>query len=335
MAHRHNNGSISEQGVGPGLRGKLAVAVVLTVLIFLLLGLYADLGQVRASLFSFQWLFLPLILGLAMLNYFLRFFKWDSYLRALNVSLSRRESLGIFFAGLAMSVTPAKFGEVLKSFLIKQRCGEPVSRTAPIVFAERVTDFVALVVLALVGVASFQYGRSVVLVGLCLILICLGLIFQRRIWNRCIRIVGGIPRISKWAGRMSTAYESTLQLLKPKQLLVATGLSLPAWLAEGFGCYLVFRGLNVQVSSSFAVFLYSVSTLIGALTMLPGGIGGTEGSLAALAVMQGVSKPLAVSATFLIRLCTLWFAVLLGVAMLIWFQIRRKKTWQAENGDIT
>lgn len=316
----------SEQSVGWGLRGKLILAVVLTVVIFLLLGLYADLGQVRSALFSFRWSLLPLILALAMLNYILRFFKWDSYLKALDVSLTAKESLAIFFAGLAMSVTPAKFGEVLKSYLVKQRCGIPMSRTAPIVFAERVTDFVALVVLALVGVMSFQYGRSVVLVGLALILVLLGLIFQRRIWSRCIRIVEGIPRISKWAVRMSTAYESTLHLLRPRQLVVATGLSLPAWLAEGYGCYLVFRGLNVQVSSLYAVFMYAFSTLVGALTMLPGGIGGTEGSLTALAVMHGISKPLSVSATLLIRLCTLWFAVLLGLATFMWLHIKWKMT---------
>jgi len=114
MASSESNRVKSEQRVGWRLKGKLILAVVLTVVIFLLLGLYADLSQVRSSLFSFRWSVLPLILGLAMLNYFLRFLKWDSYLKALDVSLTAKESLAIFFAGLAMSVTPAKFGEVLK-----------------------------------------------------------------------------------------------------------------------------------------------------------------------------------------------------------------------------
>jgi len=315
---RYNNaGGRPEDETRPGLTGKLLGAVILTAVIFLLLGLFADLDQVSASFFSFRWTFLPLILALAFVNYILRFFKWDRYVRLLDVPLTRRESLAIFFAGLAMSVTPAKFGEVLKSYLVKQRCGVPMSRTAPIVFAERVTDFIALVLLALIGVISFQYGRAVPLVGLLLVCLLLGLIFQRNIWNRCVRLVESIPRFRPWARKLDMAYESTVHLLKPRELFLATGLSLPAWLAEGIGCYLAFRGMDIFISLSSSVFIYSFSTLVGALTMLPGGIGGTEGSLTALALMYGASKPAAVSATVLIRLCTLWFAVLLGMAVFL------------------
>ena len=309
------------------LKGKLIIAAALAVAIFVLLGVYADLAKVRTSFLSFRWVLLPLILGFALLNYILRFFKWDYYLRALRVSMSKRESLAIFFAGLAMSVTPAKFGEVLKSFLVKQKCGVPVSQTAPIIFAERFTDFGALVVLSLSGAISYQYGRFVSCGGFVLILIFLGLIFQRRILGRLISVAGHIPKISKWAVKMSTAYESTLRLLKPRQLFVAIGLSVPAWLAEGFGCYLVFRGMNVPISPLTAVFIYSFSTLVGAVTMLPGGLVGTEGSLTALAMIHGASKPEAVSTTFLIRLCTLWFAVILGLCVLLGF--RRK--WEPES----
>ncbi|MCK7516981.1 MAG: flippase-like domain-containing protein [Ignavibacteriales bacterium] len=42
-------------------------------------------------------------------------------------------------------------GELLKSYLVKQVNGTSISKTAPIVFAERATDFLSLTILALAG----------------------------------------------------------------------------------------------------------------------------------------------------------------------------------------
>lgn len=284
--------------------------------------MYADFQEVRTSFRHFQWDFLPLILGLAFVNYVLRFFKWNFYLRVLGVPLNAKESLAIFFAGLAMSLTPAKFGEVLKSFLVKQRCGVPMSRTAPIIFAERFTDFVALVVLALIGLVSFHYGWYVPLASLVCIVLFFGLISCRRFWEGLLSRGGRFPKIAKWAERVRIAYESTRHLLSIKRLGLAVGLSIPAWLAEGFAYFFVFRALDVPFLLLGAIFIYSFSTLVGAVTMLPGGLGGTEGSLVALAMMRGVTKPVAVSSTLLVRGCTLWFAILLGISVLLWH--RRK-----------
>jgi uncharacterized membrane protein YbhN (UPF0104 family) len=63
-----------------------------------------------------------------------------------------------------------------------------------------------------------------------------------------------------------------------------------------------------------AVFIFCISTVIGAAVAMPGGLGGVEGSLVALSV-QILALPTAVAtaAALLIRFCTLWFGVLLGV----------------------
>jgi uncharacterized protein (TIRG00374 family) len=52
--------------------------------------------------------------------------------------------------------------------------------------------------------------------------------------------------------------------------------------------------------------------------MLPGGVGPTEGSMSGLLALRGVDLPVAVAATLVIRVATLWFAVAVGaVAMFI------------------
>ena len=57
-----------------------------------------------------------------------------------------------------MSVTPGKFGELLKSYMLKQISNEPISKTAPIVLVERITDFLSLLFIAIIGSYLFGIG---------------------------------------------------------------------------------------------------------------------------------------------------------------------------------
>ncbi|KXK03206.1 MAG: hypothetical protein UZ04_CHB001001606 [Chlorobi bacterium OLB4] len=67
-----------------------------------------------------------------------------------------------------MSVTPGKLGEILKSYLIKEETGTPVSKSAPIILAERLTDFISMILLCLVGAFVFDYGKEIIiLIGIC------------------------------------------------------------------------------------------------------------------------------------------------------------------------
>jgi uncharacterized protein (TIRG00374 family) len=65
-----------------------------------------------------------------------------------------------------------------------------------------------------------------------------------------------------------------------------------------------------------SVFAYAAPTIVGALAMLPGGVGLTEmGMTGALLEVGGaaVTRSSAGAITVLIRLATLWWAVLLGL----------------------
>ena len=93
--------------------------------------IYADYEKVIGSFKNFDWLLLPILLLLSLGNYFSRFFKWEYYLKIIDVKLHKLDSLAIFMSGLIMSVTPGKMGELLKSYLIKQVNGTSISKTAP------------------------------------------------------------------------------------------------------------------------------------------------------------------------------------------------------------
>ena len=57
---------------------------------------------------------------------------------------------------------------------------------------------------------------------------------------------------------------------------------------------------------------YSISLVIGALSLIPGGIGVAEASLVGLLTLQDIEFSDAVVAVVLIRLFTLWFSTISG-----------------------
>jgi uncharacterized protein (TIRG00374 family) len=99
-------------------------------------------------------------------------------------------------------------------------------------------------------------------------------------------------------------------------LAIATALSLVAWGAEAFAFHLMLDWLGLQVDVAFAVFVYAAAMLAGALSFLPGGLGGAEATMVSLLLWLGQPQAPAVAATVLIRLTTLWFAVVLGLLAL-------------------
>jgi uncharacterized protein (TIRG00374 family) len=102
--------------------------------------------------------------------------------------------------------------------------------------------------------------------------------------------------------------------------LLAVGLGTVSWLGEGIGFYLILLGLGLTPGwdlAGLAVFILSFSTLVGAVSSLPGGLGAAEASIAGmLALLVGVPAETAAAATLLIRFATLWLGVSLG--LLVW-----------------
>src|SRR5262245_17377879 len=118
------------------LRGRLLISVFLGAIVFIGLSAYADFNSVAEGLGEFKWQFLPLVLALSFMNYILRFFKWQFYLRLIGVrDFPAGDSALTYLSGLGMVVTPGKVGEWLKCFLLRELHGTPFSRTAPIIVA--------------------------------------------------------------------------------------------------------------------------------------------------------------------------------------------------------
>jgi uncharacterized protein (TIRG00374 family) len=223
-----------------------------------------------------------------------------------------------------MSVTPGKMGEVLKSYLLKEENGTEISRSLPIVLAERITDFVSMVLLAIVGAYVFNYGQEIIIIiGIVFLGIVIILSFKN-ISVRIIQIISKVGFLKKYANNLLIAYESAYKLLRIKPLIIATVISIFAWFCECIGFYIVLKGFSgtsyIDVNILISTFIYAFSTLIGAVAMMPGGLGATEASLTGLLVLLKIPKNISAASTIIIRAATLWFAVLIGIIFLLIYE---------------
>jgi uncharacterized membrane protein YbhN (UPF0104 family) len=124
------------------------------------------------------------------------------------------------------------------------------------------------------------------------------------------------PLLERFA-RLGEAPGAARALLETRLLVGMTAVSAASWFCECLAAYVCVRGLRLDLSLADTIVVFSLGSLAGALSFLPGGLGVAETSMTGLIrVLGDVPKAAAAAATVLIRLATLWFAVALGLVAL-------------------
>jgi uncharacterized membrane protein YbhN (UPF0104 family) len=157
-------------------------------------------------------------------------------------------------------------------------------------------------------------------IGIALFAVLVGWLVLRSPWAKA-QLKGGVKRLlpRKLASAGGDGLAALRQLLQPGLLLQATVIGALAWSLEGVSLWLLLRGMGIEaVGIGGATIAHTAAGLLGALTLLPGGLGSTEAGTVGLLALQGVGVAAATPATLLIRLMTLWFATALGVGCLLW-----------------
>ena len=291
-------------------------SVALAALGYLGLSLWAGWRDVVAAVVQVGPWVLAGLLALSLVNYLLRFLRWARYLALLDAPVPWRINLDAYFAGFALTTSPGKVGEMLRSVLLKPH-GVPPAASVAAFFAERVSDLLAILVLAAVGLWAYAPARPIV--GLALAAVVVALLLVQ--WTSLIAAIDrwAQARPQKWARLVVKLCEVVLHFRRCFSLpAMGMGLALGvvAWFAEGLGFWWLLLALDHPLPLSTAVFIYAFAMLVGALSFLPGGLGGSESAMVALLSLNGFPEASAVSATLICRLATLWFAVGLGALFL-------------------
>lgn len=301
----------------------LILSVVAAAILYLGIVMWSGAEKIWAALNMLPTWLIPALLGIIFLGYCLRFIRWHWYLHHMGYQVPWKSNFQIFLASFALTASPGKAGESIKSFLLKRRHNVPVPPTLAGLFCERFTDALSVVLLVCLGLASITVGIQVTWAILTLaaiqVVIILLLQHPKLLQRYLLKPLARIQKLKAVVSKVDYLISSASVLLKPKLLIGSILIALIAWGLEGVALYYIFQYLEAESITLYqAILIHTASGLIGALSMLPGGIGGAETASISLSTIYGATQSQAVAATLLIRLLTLWFAIVIGIfAMLI------------------
>ncbi len=265
-----------------------------------------------------------IVLGLSLINYGLRFVRWQWYLTTTQYkNLTILQSFHYYLIGFAFTTTPGKVGEMVRSvFLYSHNVSFPQSIS--MYFIERLSDLLTMVLLSALMLSQFT-GYAKWLIPPILVATIILVVLQRPTLLNMIQALlhRYLPKkLDQLAKKVFELLAHASGLLTFKFLYGGLALSLIAWGAEGIGFYLILQYLGVDIHPLLATGIYAMSIVIGAASFMPGGLGGTEAAMLIFLINLGVTQEIALAATLICRFATLWFAVILGALAMIGLDTR-------------
>lgn len=337
-------------------RNQIAIGIVFSLLVAIVVIILSNANELINQLENFAlWVLLPVI-ALKIINWVLRYLEWHYFLHIIDVRLVLRgktcpplapdqpatllvqDSFILWMASLPFSLSPGKMAEILKALILKSMTHTPLTRSTPIIFAERLIDGAAvLMIIALTAVlkpsalfdtddvsTSYIY---LVMLGTAAFLVALVAMAQfKRAAYWAIDVVARFPVVGRFQGGIRSLYDNSHELTKVRHLFNTVIFGFGAYLSDCVGFYLILLGLGQAPSTTLfaqATFILGFSVVVAAFSALPGGAGGRELTVAVfLSSLVGMEDAAIGAAVLLISIFQIWFGVVVGVLMGVIFNRR-------------
>jgi len=299
------------------LLNKFFIIIIITIIIYTGFLFFSDFSKIYDHLESFNIIYLPPIMLLVSLSWCVLFLRWTLLLKNLNISVPAKSNFIIFISSFSLSVTPGALGELIKSKLLKNKFNIPISKTAPLVLIERTYDLIGAIIVSSFGINYIESGNIVLLIFTIILVSLIVLLRSKIVFTKLLLLFEKIKFLKNKINSISNSYDSIQPSLNPKIFVSSTLLSIIYWMLMGTSSYLVLLALNVDTISYFhMISIYSSSVIIGAASLIPGGVGIAEGSIAGLLTLGGVEISIVFVIGILVRIFTLWYGVTVGFILL-------------------
>jgi glycosyltransferase 2 family protein len=287
--------------------------------------LASDYRTIVSSLMEFPLGKLAMVVGLVLLGWLLRGWRFYYYLQQTRETVPLGYSISAFLAGFALTGTPAKLGEAVKGVFLKQDYNVPVTRVVGIVMVERLMDLWGVLLLGSFSLMMFREWRGLFLLTGLVVLAGGAFLCMERLYRPVLERLGRISYFEWLSDKALTILLTGRDLMNPRIFVVGLVVSSIAWGMEAISLYVILDALGLPATVLQANFVYCFSTILGAVSMLPGGIGGTEAAMIGLLAFLGISYTRSLPAVILIRLSTLWLAVLVGLGFMAYMLARTRQ----------
>ncbi|MGI8907079.1 MAG: lysylphosphatidylglycerol synthase transmembrane domain-containing protein [Candidatus Sumerlaeaceae bacterium] len=320
---------------------------VLVVLLYAFWVIATNYRNNVATLRDFPWRRIPLILAAVTMNFLIRELKWTYFCRVAGIQAPRLGHFLIYFSGLSMTISPGRVGELIKPFMYKEYFGNKMRRTVPLVFCERVSDLLGMIIVAALTIAMYMHGAAraghshgtmtrliygFLVLSFIFTIILLYVARHRRLVYRLIRWMTRHEKLRRTGKKIQTLYFSTYPLLTVKNLAFTTLLAAISWSFECVALMMILHGTNATaVTLGESAFVFCMATIFGGfLFFAPGGLGGFEGSAKVMLTLLGLTDAQIVPAVLITRFCTLFYSVVIGFVFILLTSLKYHKRMQWE-----
>src|SRR6185369_7551999 len=259
--------------------------------------------------------------ALSLAGYLARFARWHMLLTWFGHRLPIWFNLRVYLAGLALTTTPGKLGETIRSLLLLPR-GVGIAHSFAAFFVDRLSDVVGVALLGVLG--GWIAGRREIaleILALCVIALALlarGMV-QSRYWTAGVKHIENRGLPGRWIAALARPASVWAEscYLRRDMLCVICGFVAFGLQGVVFANFADLAGAPLSTAQCIAIF--ASATLIGAASMIPAGLGTMEAALVYQLVGFGVAAPDAIAMAIVTRVSTLWCGLLVGSIALLSF----------------
>jgi uncharacterized protein (TIRG00374 family) len=249
--------------------------------------------------------------------------------RHVGIEISPWKTLRLFLASQAATPIPA--GETIRAALLKQETGASLGKVAGPVLGQAVYEIAAAAVI--VFAASLFYPELFIpsLIAVAVLFLVIGVLLHRKSFNYILDLIAHSPLVQKNFHRIRSGREHfryNFALLGEggfdHHVFAAIVLAMLAQLMGGLLVAIAAHTFNIPLNFFQATLVYASGAILqGVFTVIPGGLGVTEGGMSGILHLLGVDLSLALALVIIIRLATLLFPVALGLVIFALFYAKR------------
>lgn len=288
----------------PSLIGVVAVVA-------LVLGI--DPTAFRKAVTHFDLALLAPIVAVSLAYYFLQGLRWHQLLRDIGVPLRWQDTVLINYAGQATALLP--LGELTRAVLASEATGTEFGSIVATVTVQELVYTMVLIAFGVPGLLALPHAAAGVAVALALTVF----IFVALTWcpaYRWLRLgVAHTPLLRRFVYDVDRLHNDVKVLMHRRDTLTGSWISALQAAGTITAFWMVAQALAPgQLSWRDAAFVYAISNIAGALSLIPGGIGAYEASVVGLLVGVGLNPGAAAAVALVQRLADKGLATTLGFA---------------------
>ena len=272
-----------------------------------------DFNLIQEKISNFKINYLPLILLLVSASWIPVIIKWHFLLKNCQIEIPLAKSVAVFLSGMFFDITPGQIGALMKSQILKTSSNIPRTKTAPIVLAEKVYDLIGAIVASIIGIIILGIHHHLIIIGILVLSTIFFFMYYRPATELFFKRLIKTKFFSKYVENLSEFYEIIQKSTNVKVATICILLAVTYWFIVSAAGYYVLLSFDINALDYLKVLaIYATSTLLGAISFVPGGIGITEGTLTGLLTLEGIGVSMALILSVMIRIFTLWYSAFIG-----------------------